>query len=119
MPEIRHTVTLESLANGAIAEIFGHELERVLENIQDHNTVASSKRQLNLTFTLSPNSNRDYIEVLAKCISSCGGKHNEPFHTSLIVSQSGDITIVSERFAKQGELLTGQENLILEGENNA
>lgn len=61
-------IDLNTFAEGALAERFNHELQRILENIADPNTDAKKKRKLTLTLTLAADDKRDVVlsTVVAK-----------------------------------------------------
>lgn len=57
------TVTLESLGNGAAAELFAIELQKVIENINDFNTKAEAVRSITIKVLIKPNEQRDSAMV--------------------------------------------------------
>lgn len=54
-------VDLNTFADGAVAERFNLELQKVLENFADLNTDPVAKRKINLVVTLSGDDARDVI----------------------------------------------------------
>ncbi len=64
-----HEVGLESLGCGAAAELFGLELKKVLANIADPNTPAQAKREIHLSVSIKPNTDRSYGTVQISCHS--------------------------------------------------
>jgi len=56
-------VTLSTLGNGAVEELFQEELERVLRNIADPNTVPTAVREISLKVKIAPNKDRAVGEV--------------------------------------------------------
>lgn len=56
-------IDLNNFANGAVAERFNLELQKVLENIADPNTDPKKARKLVLTVKVSGNENRDIADV--------------------------------------------------------
>jgi len=52
------TLKLENFANGAAKELFARELNEVLKNIDDPNTVANKERKITLEFTIKPDERR-------------------------------------------------------------
>lgn len=56
-------VDLNSFADGAVAERFNLELQKVLENIADPNTDPKKARKLVLTVKVSGNEKRDIADV--------------------------------------------------------
>ncbi len=66
-------VTLETLADGAAAELFQSELDKVLRNIQDPNTEATAMRKVTLEVTFAPDDNREMGDVKVKASSRLAG----------------------------------------------
>lgn len=56
-------IRLAELADGAVTERFGIELQKVLANIADPNTDAKKKRSVSITLTLQGDDNRDVVLV--------------------------------------------------------
>jgi hypothetical protein len=54
-------VDLNAFADGAVAERFNLELQKVLENFADLNTDPTAKRKINLVITLAGDEARDVI----------------------------------------------------------
>lgn len=61
-------INLNDFAEGALAERFNEELQKILENIADPNTDAKKVRKLTVTVSLSADDKRDVVltSVLAK-----------------------------------------------------
>ncbi len=59
-------LSLENLGAGAGAQLFQHELERVLENILDPNTSAVAKRSVSLQLTITPGEDRRECKIAVK-----------------------------------------------------
>ena len=66
-------VTLESLADGAAAELWGAALAQVLENLDDPNTDWKPKRRISLTFDFSTDEERRVGEVVIGCTTKLSG----------------------------------------------
>jgi hypothetical protein len=66
-------VTLETLADGAAAELFQSELDKLLRNIQDPNTDATATRKVTLEVTFAPDEDREKGEVRIKASSKLAG----------------------------------------------
>jgi hypothetical protein len=64
----KHIIDLNTFAEGALAERFNSELQRVLENIADPNTDAAKTRKVTLTVSLKGDNERDVVKttVIAK-----------------------------------------------------
>ena len=63
------SISLETLGGGALAELFGTELNRVLANIADPNTDDKTKRTITITAAFKPNRDRDAADVELTCSS--------------------------------------------------
>ncbi len=66
-------VTLSTIGGGALAELFGAEMERVLANIQDPNTDDKQKRTITIQVVFSPGRDRTDSAVEIKCNSKLAG----------------------------------------------
>ncbi len=62
-------LALSNLCNGAIAEVFQAELDKVLDNIADVNTEAEKTRKIVLTLEFKPGANRQGMSVGFGCRS--------------------------------------------------
>lgn len=56
-------LTLDTVGNGAARELFANELAKVLENIDDPNCEAESKRRITLTFEFRPSADRRDVSI--------------------------------------------------------
>jgi hypothetical protein len=56
-------VTLASLANGALEELFQEELTRTVDNILDPNTIPDAKRTISLRIEIEPSEKREMATV--------------------------------------------------------
>lgn len=54
---VQSNINLETLAGGAFAEKLNEALMQVSENIQNPNTEATTKRQIQITLKFAPNKN--------------------------------------------------------------
>lgn len=66
-------VTLDTIGGGALSELFGAELARILTNIADPNTDPKAKRAVNITVSFKPNRDRDVADVELTCSSKLAG----------------------------------------------
>ena len=66
-------VTLETLAGGALPELFAEELARVLANLTDPNMSTAASRAITITVTFRPNRDRDAADVSVSCSSKLAG----------------------------------------------
>ena len=62
-------IDLFTVNDGAMAEGFGIELQKALDNIADINTPATATREVTLKLILKPHSDRTVIETEFKCSS--------------------------------------------------
>ena len=60
---VQSNINLETLAGGAFAEKLNEALMQVAENIQNPNTEATTKRQINIAIKFAPNKSRQVINT--------------------------------------------------------
>jgi len=60
-------IDIATVSDGALVEASGLKLAEVLANIADPNTPASSKREITLTLTLTPDVDRTKISTAFTC----------------------------------------------------
>jgi hypothetical protein len=65
-------VALDTIAGGALPELFAEELGRVLANIADPNTDTTA-RAITITIAFKPNRDRDAADVTVTCASKLAG----------------------------------------------
>jgi hypothetical protein len=65
-------VTLYTLANGAAAELFEAELQKIVANILDPNTDPDAVREINLRVKIKPDNERRAGAVSVQVISKTG-----------------------------------------------
>ena len=61
--KVTSQINLERLAGGAFAEKLNEALMQVAENIQNPNTEATTKRQINIAIKFAPNKSRQVINT--------------------------------------------------------
>lgn len=61
--KVQSNINLEKLAGGAFTEKLNEALMQVAENIQNPNTEATTKRQINITLKFAPNKSRQVINT--------------------------------------------------------
>jgi hypothetical protein len=66
-------MTLGTIAAGALEELFGAELSKVLATIQDVNTDPKAKREIGIKLTFAPSEDREMTEVKVACNSKLAG----------------------------------------------
>ncbi len=109
MPE-KKCVTLDNLADGAAKKVFGVQLTRVLENIEDQNTVATATREITLKVKISPNEERDMgiVQITASSKMAPG----KAAKTIFFLGREKNIAVARERdpdqmtFDDVGELVS-------------
>ena len=57
------SASVQTIAVGAIPELFVYELNRVMANIDDRNTAPEFKRKITIEIDFEPNESREQIEV--------------------------------------------------------
>lgn len=91
--------TLDTLANGALLELFGAELARVLTNIQDPNTDHKAKREIALRITFKPDENRDVTDILVA--ASCKLAGIKAVRSQLFIGKQNGKLVAVESNPKQ------------------
>jgi hypothetical protein len=70
------TMNLSDIGNGALEELFQHELKKVLHNIADVNCDPEKERAITITFTFKPSINRTTaaigVKIGSKTVSTEG-----------------------------------------------
>lgn len=102
MTNVLQTVKLETLAGGAVRELFQAELERVLENIADINTDPQVARTITLSVTLKPGPKRESADVKVKCASKLAGIVT--VNTQLFMGRHQGKLVAVENDPRQGGL---------------
>lgn len=82
------TKSILQMARGAIAERTDYEMARILENIMDPNTKATTKRKLTLTLEFSPDDERQTIGVAVTAKSTLAATN--PVSTALFITDDYD-----------------------------
>ncbi len=68
--KVQSQINLERLAGGAFAEKLNEALMQVAENIQNPNTEATTKRQINIAIKFAPSEEREDVTKVASNIVS-------------------------------------------------
>lgn len=95
-------VTLETIGGGAVAELFGVELAKVLANIADVNTDPKAKREINIKIVLKPKADRDVVDTDLKVNSKLASVNT--VNTQLFVGRHSGKLIAVESDPRQGGL---------------
>ena len=110
-----NTMDLTNIGNGAAVELFKIQLQKVLNNILDINTVEGA-REINLKFKLSPNDRRDEIGIEISCASKIGAIVG--FKTAATIEKIAGRPAAYEFMSKQQPLFENVTNIRKETENN-
>lgn len=98
-------VTLASLGNGAVLELFDHELKKVIGNIADVNTSPTAKREINIKIIVKPDDDRDVgttqIEVTSKLAST------KPVKSTMYFGKKDGKLVAVESNPKQPSIFDG------------
>ncbi len=85
----RSQKSILQMARGAIQERADYEITKILENILDPNTSATTARKLTITLTLKPDDTRQNIAV--SCVAKSTLAATNPVTTSLYVADEETI----------------------------
>jgi len=96
------TVTLETLAGGAAAELFQAQLDRVVQNILDPNTPAQARRAITLKVTIEPDEERGMGAVGVTCEAKLSPAKGA--HTTLWFGRQRGRAVAVESDPRQGGL---------------
>ncbi|KAB8126947.1 replication terminator protein [Gracilibacillus oryzae] len=80
-------VDLNDFANGALAERFNYELQKVLENISDPNTDFKAKRKMDIKLTFETNEERELASVSIQVKSTPAPRKN--IGSAILIDRDG------------------------------
>jgi hypothetical protein len=106
---MEEAITLATVGGGALAELFGAELDRILENIGDPNTRATAKRAIKMEVVFKPNKERTASEITLKCVSVLAGI--ETVDSYLYIGKRGGKYVAVENDPKQSKLFDQERPL--------
>lgn len=92
-------LTLSNLGQGAAEELFKEELRRVLANILDPNTKATTVRSIQLKLTFKPNDDRDAANMVIAVDSKLAPV--KPFDSTIDIGQVVGTPVASERISRR------------------
>lgn len=92
-------VSLDTLGNGAAMEMFGDELQRVLDNIIDPNTDPKAIREVTLKVKIKPDEDREMGNVTIATASKLAPVKS--VDTIVFIGQVEGKAIATERNPKQ------------------
>jgi hypothetical protein len=95
-------VSLETIAGGALKELFQAELTRVLENITDINTDPQQKRSITVNVEFKPGAKRETADVKVKCVSKLAGLMT--VNTQVFMGKQNGKLVAVENDPRQGGL---------------
>ncbi|MGK0468176.1 replication terminator protein [Clostridium sp.] len=101
--------SIESLADGAIAEQVNASIEKVLENIADLNTPYKIKRKLNIVLVFDADESREMSEVGVTIKATLAPA--TPTKTRILIDRDNKGKIVGAEYKKQ---IKGQTEMVLE-----
>lgn len=101
---VQSNINLETLAGGAFAEKLNEALMQVAENIQNPNTEATTKRQIQITLKFAPNKTRQLVstQIAVTTKLAAGAEEQQPAPT-------GKPLDLKNRNKKPAEVPTDQE----------
>lgn len=106
--KVTSQINLERLAGGAFAEKLNEALMQVAENIQNPNTEATTKRQINIAIKFAPNKSRQVINTQISVTTKLAA--TEAIDTQMVMGvnmRTGQIEI-----AEYDGQIRGQMNLL-------
>lgn len=106
--KVQSQINLERLAGGAFAEKLNEALMQVAENIQNPNTEATTKRQINIAIKFAPNKSRQVINTQISVTTKLAA--TEAIDTQMVMGvnmRTGQIEI-----AEYDGQIRGQMNLL-------
>jgi uncharacterized protein YuzE len=115
MPNI---VDLNSFANGAMAERFNQELQKVLDNIVDPNTDPKKARKVTLTVTINSNENRELANVSVKADSKLLPAKNIETQLLMDYDSKGKVTGAELKSGSKGQTYIDPEGDVSDDKGN-
>lgn len=103
-------MTYQNIAGGALAEQVNAKLKDVLDNIDDPNTPAKAKRELNIKITFAPNEDRDRFDLTAAVATKLAGLKTIE-SSAFLVNQRGE-RIAYEREDPRQNVLFPEDDAI-------
>lgn len=108
MSPVLHPVSLATIANGAVVELFQAEMTRVLENIADINTDPEAKRTITIQVEFKPEGvKRDNADVKVKCTSKLAGILT--INTAIFMGTKDGKLVAVENDPRQGSFFDSEE----------
>jgi len=95
-------VTIFTIGNGVLGELFDRELERVVADILDLNTDAEAKRSIVVKVTIAPDKDRGFGMALIEVSSSLGKP--KPAGSTMYFGRKNGKIIAVENTPQQSEM---------------
>jgi hypothetical protein len=95
-------VTIFTIGNGVLGELFDRELERVVSDILDLNTDAEAKRAITVKVTIAPDKDRGFGMALIEVSSSLGKP--KPAGSTMYFGRKNGKIIAVENTPQQSEM---------------
>jgi uncharacterized protein YuzE len=111
-------VDLNSFANGAMAERFNQELQKVLDNIVDPNTDPKKSRRVTLTVTITSNENRELANVSVKADSKLSPARNIETQLLMDYDSNGKVTGAELKSGAKGQTYIDPEGDVSDDKGN-
>jgi hypothetical protein len=111
-------VDLNSLANGAVAERFNQELQKVLDNIVDPNTDPKKARSVTLTVSIASNENRELANVSVKAVSKLAPAKNIETQIIMDYDNTGKVTGAELKSGIKGQTFLDQDGDVSDDKGN-
>ncbi|UYL94166.1 hypothetical protein PK52_gp51 [Geobacillus phage vB_GthS_PK5.2] len=115
---MKNIIDLNSFADGAVAERFNQELQKVLENIADPNTDPKKPRKVTLTVTLKADEKRDLAMVSVTAKSTLVPA--TPIETKLVMDydSNGRVTGAELKSGIKGQTYIDEDGEIRDDKGN-
>jgi len=111
-------VDLNNFAQGAMAERFNQELQKVLDNIVDPNTDPKKARKVTLTVTISSNENRELASVSVKADSKLSPARNIETQLLMDYDSNGKVTGAELKSGAKGQTFIDPEGDVSDDKGN-
>lgn len=92
------SASIVSLNGGAIPELFAYELNRVMANIDDHNTSPDQKRKITIEVEFKPNESREQIETSIAVKSKLNAVKKSVAITYAVRDRSGKLVAYNHEY---------------------
>lgn len=111
-------VDLNNFADGAVAERFNQELQKVLENIADPNTDPKKARKVTLTVTLKADEKRDLAMVSVQAKSTLAPAMEVETKLILDYDNNGRVTGAELKSGIKGQTYITEDGEVADDKGN-